>query len=120
MGWGVVGYSAFLYSPCPLTDTRGLGRALPYKERVKKSASKIEEGRKIMEELGYETRTASTAIDTSEIVAKNCIFHGMAVENNAVCALDRALISSLLEARIEQRECMVKGGNSCRFSIRKA
>lgn len=97
----------------------GRDLALPYKYRVNKSTNKIEEVRKIMEELGYETRSVSTANEMAEIVAKNCVFHDLAIENNAVCELDRALIASLLETPIEQRECMVKGGDSCRFRIRK-
>lgn len=94
----------------------GSDLALPFKERVNNSDSKIEEVTKIMEELGYEARLSS--INTSsEIIAKNCVFHDLAAENDAVCELDRALISSLLDTRIEQQECMVKGGNSCRFCI---
>lgn len=94
----------------------GRDLAQPFKERVNNSDDKAEEVTKIMEELGYEARQSS--INTSlEIIAKNCVFHDLAVENEAVCELDRALISSLLDTNIEQQECMVKGGDSCRFCI---
>jgi len=96
----------------------GRDLALPFIERVKNSASKIEEVTKIMEELGYEARQSSLN-NSSEIIAKNCVFHDLAVDNVAVCELDRSLISSLLDTRIEQQECMVKGGDSCRFCIRE-
>ena len=90
-----------------------------FKERVAKSEDKMEEVRRIMEEVGYETVKSTTASDPSEIVAKNCVFHDLAKENNAVCQLDLALIASLLDADIEQTECMAKGGESCRFCVAK-
>ncbi|MFW2373190.1 MAG: helix-turn-helix transcriptional regulator [Gammaproteobacteria bacterium] len=102
-----------------LLGTIGRELALPFMDRVKNSGNEIEEVRKIMEELGYETRRGSAKKNASEIVAKNCVFHDLAVENPAVCELDRSLISSLLEKKIEQKECMVKGGDSCRFCISK-
>ena len=101
-----------------LFTTIGQDLAIPFKERVKNSDNKMEEVRKIMEELGYETRPSTLGVST-EIIAKNCVFHDLAVENSAVCELDRSLISSLLESKIEQQECMVKGGQSCRFCISK-
>lgn len=91
--------------------------ALPFKERVQHSDNKIEEVINIMEELGYEARQFSSKNKPTEIIAKNCVFHDLAKENSAVCELDRSLISSLLDATIEQKECMVKGGESCRFCI---
>jgi len=101
-----------------LLSTIGQNLALPFKDRVNSSDNKIEEVRIIMEELGYETRPSSVNVST-EIIAKNCVFHDLAVENAAVCELDRSLISTLLESKIEQQECMVKGGDSCRFCISK-
>ena len=99
-----------------LLITIGRDLAIPFKDRVNNSDNKIEEVIKIMEELGYEARLSSLNTST-EIVAKNCVFHDLAVENSAVCELDRSLISTLLESKIEQQECMVKGGSSCRFCI---
>jgi len=101
-----------------LFNTIGHDLAKPFKDRVNNSDDKIEEVRKIMEELGYET-SFSAAKSTTEIIAKNCVFHDLAIGNSAVCELDRSLISSLLDAKIEQQECMVKGGSSCRFCISK-
>lgn len=95
----------------------GRDLALPFKDRVKNSDDKVEEVRKIMEELGYESRQDEKGANASEIVAKNCVFHELAIENPIVCELDRSLLSSLLDTKIEQKECMVKGGDSCRFCI---
>lgn len=101
-----------------LFNTIGHDLAAPFKDRVNNSDNKIEEVTKIMEELGYEARSSSSN-NSVEIIAKNCVFHDLAVENSAVCELDRSLISSLLDSKIEQKECMVKGGSSCRFCISK-
>lgn len=97
-----------------------IGRELaePYKERIAKSDNKIAEVNLIMEELGYETSKTADKSQSSEIVAKNCVFHDLAIENNMVCELDRTLISTLLDVEIEQTECMAKGGESCRFCIK--
>jgi DeoR family transcriptional regulator, suf operon transcriptional repressor len=103
-----------------LLGTIGHELAQPFKDRVKSSDNKIEEVINIMEELGYETRQFSSENKPTEITAKNCVFHDLAVENSAVCELDRSLISSLLETTVEQKECMVKGGSRCLFCICEA
>ncbi len=101
-----------------LLMTIGHNLAAPFKDRVNTSSDKILEVTKIMEELGYEARSSLVSPST-EIIAKNCVFHDLAIENNTVCELDRSLISSLLDSKVEQQECMVKGGQSCRFCISK-
>ena len=98
----------------------GRDLALPFKDRVKNSDDKIEEVRKIMEELGYEAKQNINVTNRSEIVAKNCVFHDLAAENQIVCELDRSLLSTLLEKNVEQKECMVKGGDCCRFFINES
>ena len=103
-----------------LLSAMGEGLALAFKNRVENSDDTIEEVRIIMRELGYETQSAKNTESTeakNEIIAKNCVFHDLASNNNAVCELDRSLISSLLDKKVEQKECMVKGGKSCRFCI---
>lgn len=106
-----------------LFATIGEDLAVSFKERMQASDDKMAEVIHIMEELGYETIASSaqesSTAQSSEIIAKNCVFHDLAVENKAVCQLDIALISSLLDAEIEQTECMVKGGDSCRFCIKQ-
>lgn len=93
--------------------------AASFKDRVKQSTNRVAEVIQIMEELGYEAISSSSKTDT-EIIAKNCVFHDMAMRNSIVCELDRTLISVLLDSRVVQQECMVKGGNSCRFCIKKS
>ncbi len=95
----------------------GVDLAQNFKQRVKKSNDQIDEVRKIMDELGYETQQPTGSDNANEIIAVNCIFHDLASENNDVCELDNALLEELLDADIEQKECMVKGGEQCRFCV---
>lgn len=80
----------------------------------------ISEVSNIMKELGYESEVISSSSDDKlEIRAHNCVFHELAKEHEEVCALDLALISKLTGSAIEHKECMVRGGASCRFKIKK-
>lgn len=92
--------------------------SLEYKARVMRKATLAEqvgEVKQIMYELGYETEMDGDSPD--EIVASNCVFHELARDCKEVCELDIALISNLLDARIDHKECMVRGGQCCRFSV---
>jgi len=71
----------------------------------------------IMQELGYEARIETDTKDVSEIIASNCVFHQLAKDSQEICKLDTSLMSHLLEADIEHRECIIKGGRCCRFRI---
>ena len=100
----------------------GLGEQLSqeYKNRVRKRdtlSAQIDEVKLIMYELGYETELEQNQANPSEIVASNCVFHALAKDCKEVCELDLSLISSLLDAKVEHKECMVRGGHCCRFGI---
>ena len=79
---------------------------------------KIFEVSRIMQELGFETE-----VDESEslpaIVAHNCVYHHLAKEFEEVCQLDRSLLESLLDREIHHEECIIKGGEVCKFKINK-
>lgn len=97
--------------------------AVQFKDRVDQHTSLTDaaaEVADIMKELGYEAASNDIAPDTVEIVANNCIFHKLAENTNKVCDLDITLMSTLLKSPVEHKECMVKGGQCCRFTIKKA
>ena len=74
----------------------------------------------IMQELGYQARTAPDEEGGPPLIdARNCVYHHLAREHREVCDFDLALLSSLLGSRIEHLECMVRGGGACRFRVRK-
>jgi len=80
-------------------------------------ALKIGEVSLIMNELGYEAIAQTTDDGASEIIANNCVYHELAANCRQVCALDLSLMETLLEARVDHLECMVRGGHCCRFGI---
>lgn len=67
---------------------------------------------RLMNDLGYHARPGQS---DDEIVAHNCVYHRLAQEHEAVCSLDRGLLEVLWEQPVEQTECMLRGGNVCRF-----
>jgi DeoR family transcriptional regulator, suf operon transcriptional repressor len=80
---------------------------------------KIKEVSRIMQDLGFETEVA---IDNGDklptIKAHNCIYHHLAEEFEEVCQLDRSLLESLLDSEINHEECIVRGGEVCKFKCK--
>ena len=66
-----------------------------------------------MRELGYETDPVNTR--EKEVVARNCIFHQLAVANPEVCAFDLGLMAKYAGAKVDHVECMARGQHVCRF-----
>jgi predicted ArsR family transcriptional regulator len=67
-----------------------------------------------MVDLGYEAH-AEISGTSREIYAKNCVFHDIAREHPAVCRFDLALLARASGQNVEHSECIVRGGNVCRF-----
>lgn len=70
----------------------------------------------LMGEIGFLAETERSAEGTA-ITALNCVYHHLAAEYPEVCQLDIELIQQLTGARVEHTECMVRGGNCCRFKL---
>ena len=79
---------------------------------------KIFEVSRIMQELGFETEV-DEGEELPAIVAHNCVYHHLAKEFEEVCQLDRSLLESLLDREIHHEECIIKGGEVCKFKINK-
>jgi len=69
----------------------------------------------LMDELGYDARKVRDVGGAPTIEADNCVFHALAMRNNAVCQFDLALMRSYTGKKVELHECMAKGGQVCRF-----
>jgi len=98
----------------------GIQIAQDFKARVDKQTKhidKLNEVASIMQELGYESHIDKNANGGKEIIAYNCVFHQLASECDEVCTLDISLISNLMDAKVIHKECMVKGGKCCRFTV---
>lgn len=78
---------------------------------------KISEVAAILSELGYAAEIGTADDGASEIIAHNCVFHQVAAECEQICEFDLGLMGTLLNARIDHQECMVRGGLCCRFGI---
>jgi predicted ArsR family transcriptional regulator len=86
----------------------------------KEDSQKINELINIMTELGYQARAVTENEEGQNTVqAANCIYHALARKHQQICEFDIALMSSLLNKRVEQNACMAKGDCQCRFVIHK-
>lgn len=68
-----------------------------------------------MRSAGYEAELVGDA--APEIVAHNCVFHRLAERFPAVCQFDLAFMQAATGQAVEHRECMVRGGQVCRFGF---
>ena len=72
----------------------------------------------LMTELGYEAINRRTAEGNPEVVAYNCVFHHLAEQFPEVCQFDLALMEAATGRKVEHTECMVRGGDVCRFCLK--
>ncbi|MFZ1765880.1 MAG: HTH domain-containing protein [Candidatus Nitrotoga sp.] len=101
--------------------TMGVGVAqqlLSQNSVLKTREQKVEKLSKVMEELGYSTRSIAVNSDAPTIEADNCIFHNLAMKNPEICQFDLALLSTFTDSTVDHEECMAKGGNVCRFKFK--
>ena len=82
-----------------------------HKEKVEKLAE-------VMDQLGYNARNATLPGGEAVIEADNCVFHAMAKKDLEICHLDRGLMETFTDSKVEQNECMARGGNVCRFKLK--
>lgn len=71
----------------------------------------------VMGQLGYDARNAPASGGAELIEADNCVFHNLAAKNPEVCRFDLALLETFTDSRVDHQECMVRGGNVCRFKF---
>jgi DeoR family transcriptional regulator, suf operon transcriptional repressor len=70
-----------------------------------------------MNQLGYD---AELVPGEAEIRAYNCIYHHLAQDYPQVCEFDLELMAQVSGRRVEHVECMVRGGQCCRFRLKGA
>lgn len=71
----------------------------------------------VMNELAYEAAPAADPAHPGDLMieAKNCVYHDLAREHPEVCQFDLELLSRFMGMDVTQEECMLRGGQSCRF-----
>jgi predicted ArsR family transcriptional regulator len=87
-----------------------LARQLPQQSAAQRCSSIAA----AMTELGYDARATGNA-RVPEIAARNCVFHHLAQQHAVVCRFDLAFLARASGRRVEHAECMLRGGQSCRF-----
>ena len=112
-----------LGSPALEENLKGIGRSLAQSLKPKLHGlsleEKITEVSKIMQTLGYKTEVALQDGEKLPVIkAHNCIYHHLAQDFEEVCQLDCALLESLFDQEIEHEECIVQGGEVCKFKIK--
>lgn len=78
---------------------------------------KVEKLTEVMDQLGYNARNATVSGGEAVIEADNCVFHTMAKKDLEICHLDRGLMETFTDSKVEQHECMARGGDVCRFKL---
>jgi predicted ArsR family transcriptional regulator len=74
----------------------------------------------IMRELGYESAPIDPANEKlPAIEATNCVFHSLAQRYPEVCFFDLAMMTEVVGSDVVHDECMVRGGNVCRFKFKE-
>ena len=74
----------------------------------------------IMRDLGYQSGSVDPANEKlPAIEATNCVFHSLAQRYPEVCYFDLALMSEIVGSDVIHDECMVRGGNVCRFKFKE-
>ncbi|MFJ4346795.1 helix-turn-helix transcriptional regulator [Pseudomonas sp. NPDC089401] len=100
---------------------RALMRQLGRKLAADMEREVVDEARIVqhMNAAGYEAEVFFRSSGEAQIVAHNCVFHHLAKAHPVVCELDLALIGALGGAEVSHEECMLRGGQVCRFALGK-
>lgn len=71
---------------------------------------------KRLDAVGYEAMPARHG-DDWQVEAFNCVFHGLASQHPQVCKFDLAYMEAATGRRVHHMECIVRGGQVCRFKL---
>ncbi len=81
----------------------------PHMEVVQRLADRLDA-------LGYEAVPAKHG-EEWQVEAFNCVFHALAQQHPQVCKFDLAYMEAATGRRIHHMECIVRGGQLCRFRV---
>jgi predicted ArsR family transcriptional regulator len=69
-----------------------------------------------LDALGYEA-LAVRRDGEAQVEAYNCVFHSLAKAHPDVCRFDLAFMEAATGRPVQHLECLVRGGNACRFRL---
>lgn len=84
---------------------------------LKGREQKVEKLAEVMEQLGYNARSAAKEGSAPVIEADNCVFHELAIQHPEICDFDLAMMGTFTGSSVDHQECMARGGNVCRFKF---
>ena len=80
---------------------------------------RVDELAMVMTDLGFQVKLdIEPETESPKMEAYNCIYHDLAQKHHEICEFDLALMSSLLDKKVEQSSCMAKGDCNCSFKIK--
>jgi predicted ArsR family transcriptional regulator len=82
---------------------------------LKTHEEKVEKLAEVMDQLGYNAKKTVMPDGETVIEADNCVFHRMAVKDREICHLDKGLMETFTDSKVDHDECMAHGGDLCRF-----
>jgi predicted ArsR family transcriptional regulator len=102
----------------------GLASELLPRVQGKSDTERLSEIVLIMNELAYQARRLGeeSTSESPRIEAKNCVYHDLARDHPEVCQFDLQLLAGLMGrdmTQVDHEECMVRGGQACRFRFRQ-
>jgi predicted ArsR family transcriptional regulator len=84
--------------------------------------ARVEQVVNLMNDLAYQAETALTGKELPGappvIEASNCVFHTLAPKYPEICQFDIGLLSQLTGAQVNHEQCILRGGESCRFRFK--
>ena len=69
-----------------------------------------------LDALGYEAQAVKRDGEM-QVEAYNCVFHALAKAHPDVCRFDLAFMEAATGRSVHHLECLVRGGNACRFRL---
>jgi predicted ArsR family transcriptional regulator len=99
---------------------KSIAAALKDRTEGKTGSERLAEIVKLMNELSYEAELHQASEgEPLGIRASNCVYHHLAQEFPEVCQFDLELLARLSGAGVDHQECIIRGGNACRFAFRE-
>ena len=69
-----------------------------------------------LDALGYEAQAVKRDGEI-QVEAYNCVFHALAKAHPDICRFDLAFMEAATGRPIQHLECLIRGGNACRFRL---
>ena len=89
-----------------------------YRDQVRGQdlADRVTAWAKLLDRRGVSVKIEKTG-DGYVLEEYGCPYHNVALENRAVCEMERQVMARLLESEVELTRCVLDGHRGCQFTI---